>query len=231
MPTRQQQLILDMTLHRISEDELLGEVGIARVDATGFALKALEEAYRQTSAVDVECALYLGFRFGTTPEFLDVLIRLSDADWHHRHEDVVTALDQLRDPKAVEALYGAALKIHPYLEYDDCRALAGKAIWALGNLGDKIADEKLRLLAESDSLVVRDSARKQLYRRSKPVNPEQRKQSNSLCERVDKEKDPTIRAQLLNELRELYKQREAAEQEWLAEQGWGTSPQSKRETA
>jgi hypothetical protein len=108
MRTRQQQLILDMTLHRISEDEFLREVRIARADATGFALRTLEEAYRQKNEDDVECGLHVGFRFGFAPEFLDVLIRRSDAEWHHSHEDVVTALNGLGDTRTIEALYRAA---------------------------------------------------------------------------------------------------------------------------
>jgi len=116
MGTRQQKLIFDMMLRRISEDEFLRGVGVAREDATGFALRNLEEAYRQKSEDDVECGLGVGFHFGFTHNFLDVLIRLSDAEWHHSHEDVVTALGELGDTRAVETLFRAALMIHPYLE-------------------------------------------------------------------------------------------------------------------
>jgi FMN phosphatase YigB (HAD superfamily) len=165
MRTRQQQLILDMTLHRISEDEFLREMRIARGDASAFALKMLEEAHGQRSEDDVECGLLLAFTFGLSREFVDTLIRLSDADWHHSHEDVVMALDNLRDKRAIDAFYRAALKLHPYLEYDDDRALAGKALWALGNLADPIADEKLRQLARSDQAIVREYATKQLHHR------------------------------------------------------------------
>jgi hypothetical protein len=200
MRTRQQQLILDMTLHRLSEGEFLREVGIARAGVTGFALRALENAYSQQNEDDVECGLLMGFHFGFTPEFQDVLIRLSDSEWHHSHEDVVMALDGLGDTLAIEALYRAALKIHPYLEYDDSRALAGKAIWALGRLGDGTADQKLRLLAESGDPVIRAYAQKQLYRRSCPTTPEERERILTLCKRIDQEKDQAIRAQLLQQL-------------------------------
>lgn len=224
MRTRQQQLILDLMLRRISEGEFLRGVGVAREDATGFALRSLEEAFRQESGDDVECGLALGFRFGFTPEFLDVLIRLSDAEWHHSHEDVVTALGELGDTRVVEALYRAALIIHPYLEYDDSRALAVKAIWALGNLSDTTADKKLRLLAESSDSVVRADARKQLYRRSGLVTAEERERGQALCSRIDQEKDQTVRGQLIQQLTELIEQQKAAEQEWMAGQGWGAPP-------
>jgi hypothetical protein len=165
MRTRQQQLILDMTLHRISEAEFLREAGIARSGASAFTLEMLEEAYGHKSEDDVECGLLLAFTFGLSHEFVDILIRLSDAEWHHSHEDVVMALDDLRDKRAIDTFYRAALKLHPYLEYDDDRALAGKAIWALGNLADPVADEKLRQLAQSHHAIVREYATKQLHRR------------------------------------------------------------------
>ena len=165
MPTRQQQLILDMALNRISEAAFLRETAITRGDASSFALKMLDEAYRQRSEDDVECGLILAFKFGLSHEFVNTLIRLSDADWHHSHEDVVTALDDLRDKRAIDAFYLAALKLHPYLDYDDSRALSGKAIWALGNLADPLADEKLRELARCDQSIVREYATRQLQRR------------------------------------------------------------------
>lgn len=221
MLTRQQQLILDLIRGRISDEEFFQEVGIARAGATGFVMRTFEEACSQNNEVDVEFALYAGFHFGFTPVFLDILIRLSDAEWHCRHEDVVTALGELGETGAVEALYRAALKIHPYLEFDDSRALAGKAIWALGKLADATADQKLRLLAEAGDPVVRAGAQKQLYRRSGRVTLEERERGNALCLRIDKEKDPTRRAQLLRELREFNEQQRVAEQRWAAEQGYG----------
>jgi hypothetical protein len=165
MPTRQQQLILDMALNRISEAAFLRETGIVQGEASAFALKMLDHAYGQESEDDVECGLLLAFKFGLSHEFVDTLIRLSDADWHHSHEDLVMALDDLRDKRAIDAFYPAALKLHPYLDYDDVRALARKAIWALGNLADPIADEKLRQLAQADHGIVSEFATEQLKRR------------------------------------------------------------------
>jgi hypothetical protein len=222
LTTPRQQLILDMLANRISEDEFLREIGIARGSGSGFALSMLEDAYRENNKVDVEFGLYLGFRFGFTPEFLDVLIRLSDSDWHHRHEDVVTALDVLYDARAIDALYRATLKIHPYLDYDDSRALADKAIWALARLRDATADQKLRSLAESGEPVVQAHAREQLYRNSGRSTPEERSRAKALCERIEKEKDQISRTHLLQELHQLIERQKAEEQKRMAEQGWKT---------
>jgi hypothetical protein len=222
MRTSRQQLILDMLVHRIPEDEFLRQIGIARESGSRFALTMLEDAYRENNKVDVECGLSLAFRFGITPEFLDVLIRLSDADWHQRHEDVVTALDHLQDTRAIDALCRAAVTHHPYLEYDDSRALADKAIWALARIGNATADQRLLSFAESGEPVVRTCAREQLYRRSGRVTPEERERGNALCERIEREKDQMLRAQLLRELGEFIERQKAEEQRWMAEHGWET---------
>jgi hypothetical protein len=165
MNEEEQNIVLNFFLHRISEDELLRRFRIGRSDGMSFALRVLGEAYRAKDAGSVECGLGLGFHFGMSPQFFDILVKLSDAEWHERHEDVVTALNELHDSRSVEALYRAALKRHPYLGYDNARALAVKAVWALGNLGDTSADEKLRVLAKSDDGILRREAENQLLRR------------------------------------------------------------------
>jgi hypothetical protein len=53
------------------------------------------------------------------------------------------------------------------------------------------------------------------------VTPEERARGYALCERIDKEKDQTIRTQLLRQLKEFNEQQHAVEQSWAAEQGWG----------
>jgi hypothetical protein len=162
MTSEEQNSILDMMLHRISEEEFLRRFRIRRVDASGLALRILEEAYRQKNADEVEFGLGVGFHFGMTLDHLYILCRLSDADWHISHEDIVTALGELRDVRAVEPLYRASLKLHPYLAFDDSRALAVKAMFALGNLKDLAADEKLRLLAQSENEILKREALEQL---------------------------------------------------------------------
>jgi len=165
MNEQEKRIVFDLFLHRISEDEFLRHFRIRRADGSKFALGVLEEAYRAKDSVSVEAGLGLGFTFGMSADYFDILVKLSEAEWHIRHEDVVTALSELRDSRTVEALYQAALRRHPYLDYDDCRALAVKAIWGLGNLGEAAADEKLRVLAKSDDAILRYEAEKQLQRK------------------------------------------------------------------
>jgi len=165
MNNDQQKDTLDFLLRRISKEEFLRRLRIKSEDGQKFALRALEEAYCQRDSVAVELAMGLGFHFGMSAQYFDLLVKLSDAEWHERHEDVVTALGELHDRRSVEPLYRAALKLHPYLAYDEARALAVKAIWALGNLGDASADEKLLALAKSEHSILREEAEKQLRRR------------------------------------------------------------------
>jgi len=135
-------------------------------DRKELSLELLEEAWDERNTTDVEHTLIIGFSLGFLPAHLGVLMRLADADWHRSHEDVVSALDELRDKRAVGVLYCTALKRHEYLAFDKARALAVKAIWALGNIPDDSAVGKLRVLAQSDEEILKHEAIKQLERRA-----------------------------------------------------------------
>lgn len=130
-------------------------------------MRWLEEGYKSQSAEDLQCALITGFTFGFGPEHTEILRQLVEVDWHHSHEDVVSALDELRTPDAVEALFRATQRIPKSLEYDDSRALAVKAVWALGKIPGTEAETKLKTLARSDNAILRKTAIEQLERRHK----------------------------------------------------------------
>lgn len=125
----------------------------------------LEEAYSARNSEDIGCALVVGFSFGFGSEHISVLCGLVDEDWHDSHEDVVSALDKLRTTAAIEPLFRATQWIPSYLDFDEARALAVKAIWALGNLPGLEAEEKLRSIAQSDNVILRRNAEEQLERR------------------------------------------------------------------
>jgi HEAT repeat protein len=134
-------------------------------DGRAFALKLMADAISKRDPLNVAAALALGFEFGVSPEHVDLLIGLVDADWDYNHEDVVDSLGELGDPKAIDALFKATQIVPRYLAYDDTRSLASRAILALGNLNDERADAKLRLLANSDCQVIKEDALSQLERR------------------------------------------------------------------
>lgn len=146
----------------LSDEEFLREFGAA--DGVALGLGLLRDAIERRDPVDVELALVVCFRFGFTDDHLQPLITLAFADWHQRHEDVAEALGKLRSPASVDALVHLAQWVPEYLEFDDARALATKAIWALGAIAGDAAHEALESLAHSEQPIVADNATAQLRR-------------------------------------------------------------------
>ena len=132
-----------------------------------MALKWLQEAYETRNADDLSYAFIIGFTFGFASEHKDILRRLVDEDWHYSHEGVVSALKTWPTPDTVDALFRATQWIPKALEYDDARALAVKAIWALGKIPGPEAEAKLEMLARSENTILRQNAVEQLERRRK----------------------------------------------------------------
>ncbi len=92
---------------------------------------------------------------------LIVLLRSKD---HFRHEDIVNALQDIKDPRAVEELAEAALVSHEYLAYDEFFGLARKCTWALADIGTPEAKTKLVQLAASENPLIAGYAKKRLDR-------------------------------------------------------------------
>jgi len=150
---------------RITKEEFLRRFPSA-VECGRSALKWLQEAYETRNADDLHCAFIIGGNFGFAPQHKDILCRLIDEDWHYCHESVVSILSGLwPTPDTVEALFRATQWIPKSLEYDNAKALARKAIWALGKIPGPEAETKLETLAHSDDPVLRGWAVKQLERR------------------------------------------------------------------
>jgi hypothetical protein len=150
-----------------SPEEVLRHFGTTDGSALGFYL--LRGAVDRQDGLDVEMALIVCFTFGFTMDHLDPLLHLASADWHHKHEDVVSALGLLRAPGAVNALYDAAWWIPDYLDFDESRALAVRAIWALGCTPGAEAGQALKRLLSAEDEVVRATASAQLARRKESL--------------------------------------------------------------
>jgi hypothetical protein len=134
-------------------------------DGRSLGLTTLRQAIGDRDAKDLEAAVTLCTVFGFDREHLPLLIELESADWHYLHEDVVTMLAELRTPEVVDSLVHATQWIPEYLDFDDTRALARKAIWGLGGIPGPEAERALTsLLADKDERVGK-WARKQLDRR------------------------------------------------------------------
>jgi hypothetical protein len=169
MTEEQRKLCRDLVIQpggrsRITKEDFLRRFP-SSVEGGKVASRVLEDAYTVQNAEDLHCALIIGFTFGFAHGHKDILRRLVDVDWHNSHEDVVEALDGLQAPDTVDALFRATQWIPKSLEYDDSRALAVKAIWALGKISGTEAETKLESLARSDNAILRKAASEQLERR------------------------------------------------------------------
>lgn len=124
----------------------------------------LDQMHNDKDAEGLQCALIIGFVFGFSPEHEEVICKLVYEDWHSSHEDVVSAIQMGRfnSDTAIDALYTAAMVAPAYLAFDDARALAVKAVWALGAIPGKHSEALLMLLVNSLSSKVREAAKQQL---------------------------------------------------------------------
>lgn len=88
----------------------------------------LGQAVAERDSDDTEAALLVCNTFGFGPGHLPLLLGLASAEWHHSHEDVVWYLGNYQSPEVVEALIAATEWVPDYLDFDENRALARKAI-------------------------------------------------------------------------------------------------------
>jgi hypothetical protein len=134
-------------------------------DGKMLGLRLLRNAIAERNATDVELAMIVCNVFGFDSDHLEFLLTLTEAQWHHKHEDVVSTLGDLRAPEAVDAFYQATQWVPDYLDYDDSRALARKAIRALGRTPGPQAEQALTRLLNADDEILREESEKQLDRR------------------------------------------------------------------
>lgn len=108
---------------------------------------------------DAVRAMFLSDPDSSLTKYLVPLLGLPN---HHSHEDIVLALQIIRDPAAVDALYDAAHARYGYLSYDEMFGLARKCTWALADIGTPEARSRLEQLANEDNRMVAGYARKRL---------------------------------------------------------------------
>lgn len=125
-------------------------------------LRKLYNAIKAKDAEQVDIALDKCFESSFPSEYVPALIELLGKSWHYRHEDIVSVLQQLKDSRAVDALYEEAHSEYEYLNYDDCYGLARKCTWALADIGTPEAKAKLQELAQESNQFVAEYAQKRL---------------------------------------------------------------------
>lgn len=145
-----QKLILNLATGVISKAEFLREYPFYISEDREHIRELLGNAVSRRDGNDVEYALLLGFSLGFPENFTNLLCILLEAEWHQKHEDIARILQKLRDPISVDALFRATKARHPYLEYNNNIAFAIKCVWALSQVDNQKAMDKLKLIAETD---------------------------------------------------------------------------------
>ena len=167
MTAEQRKLVYDLVitpphgLRRISPEDFAQRFPSA-LDDGKLALGLLEEATQAQNGADLEAAIIVGATFGFTAAHVLPLCQLLRADWHCRHEDIVSTLQRLKDPRAVDALYEASFVSHSYLDYDEFYGLARKCTWALADIGTPDARAKLQSLAAVENALIAEYAQQRI---------------------------------------------------------------------
>jgi len=159
----QRELILSLVIgpgddKKRDLESFLGAFG--EQDGTRLGLELLADAANRRDPRDLELALIVIDVFGVAEAHREVLSSLVRSDWHVKHEDIVSLLGRLGSPESVADLVFATSWVPEYLSYDENRALARKAIHALGNIpGPEVDGALAQLLSSPDDLVRRQAAR------------------------------------------------------------------------
>jgi HEAT repeat protein len=125
-------------------------------------IEMLEAAALSRAPDFVERAVQCAYADGLKAAYVPALIAILKNSEHHRHEDVVTALQTLKDPISADALFNAAFIEHEYLNYDEHFGLARKCTWALADIGSPEARSFLERLAASSNKFIAAFAQERL---------------------------------------------------------------------
>lgn len=167
MTIQEKQLILGLTLKKISKEEFIKSYDHDLSQEGDYILSLLHNAYEQQKAEDIEYGLMLLplDDFWKSNKYVSILNKLLVVSWHFNHEDIAALLQGIKSAESVNALYEGAMKNYDYLDYDETYQLARKCIKALADIGNSVAVDKLNLLAESDTPAIRQYAQKELKNR------------------------------------------------------------------
>ena len=158
-------LIYRLFENKITDKEFINRVCQKESNLDNYIFKLLENSVNNKNAEDLEWVIFLIFKFKKFSEkFTDVLCEIFEDSWHHKHEDIASMLEEVKLPKTVKMLYKVAISNYPYLEFDDSYDLAVKCIWALGEIRNEEAIEKLKLLSISSNEIIKKNALEQLER-------------------------------------------------------------------
>ena len=166
MTPDQRSLVDDLVERRISVDELVERWGPG--DHAAVALAVMRDAVDRRDGAQFETALGIVRRSEHTAEHIAVMVEAFAGDWHQRHEEIVERLARRGDPQLTDVMMRAATWVPEYLDWDDARAMATKAIYGLGRTGGERAITALWQLVDDPADPVRECAAYQLGLRTEP---------------------------------------------------------------
>ncbi len=139
-------------------------------DPVAWSLGELDDAISRRDPDDAEAALVVSAAAGRDQRWAPRYRALLQTDWHHLHEGAAFALGALGDADDVPALIHAAHHVPDYLEFDENRGLASKAIHSLGKIPGPEAGAALEalLVTHEDSALRRTVQRVLDRRRANP---------------------------------------------------------------
>lgn len=163
MDDHDKKLILDFALKRISEEVFLSRYSGQIQDRTRHIEDILRGSLASKNAEEVEFSILLLFVLRVyDTDLVEILNQLLLEDWHFKHEDIVSIFEVLKSPDSVESLYQITQKELPYLAYDDLFSLARRVTWALSKINTQESLEKLRLLSQSENIIIQQYAQERL---------------------------------------------------------------------
>jgi hypothetical protein len=106
-------------------------------------LKAIRSAIESRNDSDLVTALSSAFSQAPR-ELVPDLCRVLTENWHEQHEDIVLLLQDLKDERAVAALFEASQMTFQHLiQWNNVHEFQRKCTWALADIGSERAKQRL----------------------------------------------------------------------------------------
>ena len=120
-------------------------------------LDMFNEAVSSKDILMLDCLLIIAERDGLDDIYTEVLCSILQQEWHKSHEDIISLLEEIRDPKSVDCVYRATF-LEKHNMDEEPAPLTIKCIWALAAINTKAAFEKIQILRASINVSIQEAA-------------------------------------------------------------------------
>ena len=157
------EIVMKLRRKEITKEYALEMLGVDSNSLEMELYELLEYSIQIQCSVNIELVLcFIAVCELEDDPYLDLLNELILCGWHRQHENVASALDEIRSPISVEFLYKAILLKHDCLAWDENFAFERKCVWALAKIGTLEAKEKLNQLKNCDNELISGWAKKRI---------------------------------------------------------------------